>query len=189
MTVSDAPTPDRPPAGPLRRWAPALVVLGAIALLVGVAVVSPFGTTPPDIRVTTALVGADADPAGAYLVLENAGGSDDLVAVTSPAGEVTLQRRVIDGATDQEALEPAASLRVGGYEETRLQPGGDQLLVTTADGRAPAVGETVSLTLEFRVSEPITVDADVLSYDDVGAALLPPRIIAGATTTSSPGSS
>ncbi|MCD9624790.1 copper chaperone PCu(A)C [Rhabdothermincola salaria] len=189
MTTSDSPTADRPPAGPLRRWAPALVVLGGIALLVVVAIVSPFGTTPPEVRVTTALVGADADPAGAYLVLENDGGSDDLVAVTSPAGEVTLQRRVIDGATDQEALEPTASLRVGGFEETRLQPGDDQLLLTTTDGRAPAVGETVSLTLEFRLSDPITVDAEVLSYDDVGAALLPPRIIAGATTTSTPGAS
>jgi copper(I)-binding protein len=189
MTTSDSPTADRHSAGPLRRWAPALVVLGAIALLVLVAIVSPFGTTPPDVRVTTALVGAGVDPAGAYLVLQNDGGSDDLVAVTSPAGEVSLERRVIDGATDQEALEPAASLRVGGYEETRLQPGGDQLLLTTTDGRAPTVGETVSLTLEFRLSEPITVDAEVLSYDDVGATLLPPRIVAGATTTSTPSGS
>ena len=88
--------PDTTAASPLRRWAPLLVVIGAVLLLVVVALVSPFSTTPPDIRVANALVGAGADPAGAYLVLDNAGGSDDLVAVTSPAGSVTAPLEITE---------------------------------------------------------------------------------------------
>lgn len=179
--TSRGPDPDTTPPSPLRRWAPLLVVVGAVLLLVAVALVSPFSTTPPDIQVTNALVGAGTDPAGAYLVLDNGGGSDDLVAVTTPAGEVTLQRSTVDDNTGQTILDTVPSLRVGGYDQTRLQPGGNQLLLSTGDGRAPAVGETVELTLEFRVSDPITLPAEVLSYDDIGAVLLPPRLVEGAS--------
>lgn len=170
-----APRPS-PPSSAIRRWAPLLVVAGAIVLLVVVAVVSPFSAQAPDLQVSTALVGAGEDPAGGYLVVENEGGSDDLVAVSTPGAEVTLQRRDVDDVTGASILREVESLRIEGYDQTRLQPGGDQLLLTSADGTAPTVGSTVRLRLEFRVSDSVEVEAEVLSYDDIGVILLPPRL-------------
>jgi copper(I)-binding protein len=182
----DGPADPSPPPTGIRRWAPLLVVLGAVALLVIVAVVSPFSTQPPDLQVSTALVGAGEDPAGGYLVVDNGGGSDDLVAVTTPDADVILQRRDIDDVTGESILREVDSLRIEGYDQTRLQPGGDQLLLTSIDGTAPTAGSTVRLRLEFRVSDPVEVDAEVLSYDDIGVVLLPPRLELPDDTTTSP---
>lgn len=182
-TSGPAPTPGldggrRRPSGrrgPLRRLAPLLVVLVAVALLVVVAVISPFESTEPALDVREAYVGASTDPAGAYLVIANGGGSDDLTAVHTDLGVVTLQRRVHDEITDQDVLQEATSLRVPGYTETRLQPGDDQLLVAVT-GEPPEPGSTVTLRLEFRTSDPITVEAEVLSYEDIGTRMLPPLL-------------
>lgn len=175
--TTQAAPPDASPArrSPFRRWLPVLVVLGAALLLVAVALVSPFEPKPPALTVREAYVGAGADPAGAYLVVDNDGGTDDLVGVTTDLGPVTLERRTED-ASGQSVLQPAASLRLTGYEQTRLQPGDDQLLVAV-EGPAPQAGGTVSLTLNFRRSAPITVDAEVLTYDEIGTRLLPPRLV------------
>jgi len=186
MATDDAPSGDQttPVASaaasdttrsPLRRALPFLMVLGAVSLLVVMAVVSPFETTEPDIEVRQAYVGAGADPAGAYLVLVDHGGSDDLTGVTSPVGEVTLQRRATDATTGEQILQDTDSLRIEGFAETRLQPGGDQLLIDL-DGPAEDLraGTTVTLRLEFRVSADIEVEAEVLTYDQIGSVLLPP---------------
>ncbi|MCU0311491.1 MAG: copper chaperone PCu(A)C [Acidimicrobiales bacterium] len=157
----------------LRRWAPVLVVLGGIAVVVVTAIVSPFDSQPPKLTVQAAYLGAGADPAGAYLVIVNDGGGDDLVGVSVPGATVTLQRRVADPATGTAELEEATSLRLAGYETTRLQPGGDQLLLT---GLTPVEGPTVPMELRFRVADPVTVQAEVLSYDQIGQLLLPPRL-------------
>jgi copper(I)-binding protein len=176
----DGPAEPSPPVTGIRRWAPLLVVVGAIAVLVIVALVSPFSTQPPDLQVSTALVGAGEDPAGGYLVVDNDGGSD------APGADVILQRRDIDDVTGESILREVDSLRIEGYDQTRLQPGGDQLLLSSIDGTAPTMGSTVRLRLEFRVSDPVEIDAEVLSYDDIGVLLLPPRLELpeDATTTS-----
>ena len=175
MTTESQPIENRNdrPTGPLRRWAPVLVVLGGIALVVVMAIVRPFGSQPPDVSVQGAYVGAGADPAGGYLVLVNEGGGDDLVGVDVAGATVTLQRRVVDPTTGVSDLSETPSLRLPGYETVRLQPGGDQLLLT---GITPVAGTTLSMQLRFRVGEPMTVEADVLSYDEIGALLLPPRL-------------
>jgi copper(I)-binding protein len=166
------------PAGPsrstVRRLAPLLLVLGAVGLLVVMAVASPFETTDPDIEVRQAFVGAGSDPAGAYLVIVDHGGTDDLTGVTTPVGEVTLQRRTTDATTGEQTLQTVDSLRIEGFDETRLQPGGDQLLIELEDPDGLRAGTTVPLRLEFRVSEDIEVQAEVRTYDEIGQILLPP---------------
>ncbi len=157
----------------VRRWAPVLLVLAGIALVSGMAVLRPFSSQAPVVSVQEAYVGAGADPAGGYLVLRNDGGGDDLVGVDIAGANVALQRRVLDATTGVSELREAASLRLPGYEEVRLQPGGDQLLLT---GITPLTGTTVSMTLRFRVSDPIVVEAPVLTYDEIGQVLLPPRL-------------
>jgi copper(I)-binding protein len=176
--AQDEPTGDEPDAttadrGPLRRWAPGLVVLAAVALMIGMAIWSPFETQGPDVTVQGAYVGAGADPAGGYLVLVNDGGGDDLVGVSVPGATVTLQRQVVDATTGQSSLVEAPSLRLPGYEEVRLQPGGDQLLLS---GLTPVAGTSLPMELRFRRSPPITVEATVLTYDEIGTLLLPPRL-------------
>ena len=175
MTIESETTAEReqPSAGPLRRWAPALLVLGGIALVVVMAIVRPFGSQPPEVSVQGAYVGSGVDPAGGYLVLVNDGGGDDLVGVDVPGATVTLQRRVVDPTTGVSELSERESLRLPGYETVRLQPGGDQLLLT---GLTPVAGTTLSMQLRFRVGEPITIDAEVLTYDEIGVLLLPPRL-------------
>ncbi len=175
MSIESQPIeePEQPSAGPLRRWAPALVVLGGIALVVVMAIARPFGSQPPDISVEGAYVGAGTDPAGGYLVLVNDGGGDDLVGVDVAGATVTLQRRVVDPTTGVSELSERESLRLPGYETVRLQPGGDQLLLT---GLTPVAGTTLSMQLRFRVGEPMTVEAEVLTYDEIGVLLLPPRL-------------
>jgi copper(I)-binding protein len=176
----DAP-PATPPAtagrttrSPLRRAAPFLVVAGAVALLLVMAVASPFETTDPDLEIRQAYVGAGSNPAGAYLVIVDHGGTDDLTGVTSPVGEVTLQRRTTDATTGEATLQPVDSLRIEGFEETRLQPGGDQLLIQLPGDDLLRAGTTVPLRLEFRVSDDIEVEAEVRTYDEIGSILLPP---------------
>jgi copper(I)-binding protein len=160
--------------GALRRGAPLLLVLGAVVVLVVMAIASPFETTEPDLEVRQAYVGAGSDPAGAYLVIVDHGGTDDLTRVTTPVGEVSLQRRTTDDTTGESSLQPVDSLRIEGFEETRLQPGGDQLLIELEGSEELRAGTTVPLRLEFRVSDAIEVDAEVRTYDEIGTILLPP---------------
>jgi copper(I)-binding protein len=180
--TSDAPSPGDPTGGgstaprtALRRFLPVLLVLGAAVLLIVMAIVSPFESKPPALEVREAYVGAGSNPAGGYLVVVNDGGSDDLVGVTTSLGTVALQRRDTDPTTGDPILVPAETLRLAGYEETRLQPGGEQMLISVS-GPIPEPGTTVRLELEFRVSDPIVVEAPVLSYDEIGTIMLPPLL-------------
>jgi copper(I)-binding protein len=191
-TAVDTPVPDEAPApapaaataGPppdiyarIRRFAPALVVLFCAGLLVMVAVVRPFDSPPAAPELRTPLVGADVDPTGAYVVIHNAGGNDTLVGASTPAAAtVEIQQR--QGQTDTEpgVLVVVDQLAVPGFSDTRLQPGGDQLLLTDLV-RPLAAGDTVELTLVFERAGSVTVDAQVESYVDIAERLLPPRLI------------
>jgi copper(I)-binding protein len=173
-TTPAATTRGAPPRSTLRRVAPVLLVVGAVALVVVAAIASPFETTAPDLEVRQAYVGAGSDPAGAYLVILDHGGTDDLTGATTPVGEVTLQRRTTDATTGEPTLQEVDSLRIEGFAETRLQPGGDQLLIELDGDAELRAGTTVPLRLEFRVADDIEVQAEVLTYDEIGTILLPP---------------
>ena len=173
--TTTAPPPDV--YARIRRFAPALVVLFCAGLLVMVALVRPFDSPPAAPELRTPLVGADVDPTGAYVVIHNAGGNDTLVGASSPAAAtVEIQQR--QGRTDTEPGELVVvdQLAIPGFSDTRLQPGGDQLLLTDLV-RPLAAGDTVELTLQFERAGTVTVDAEVASYLDIAERLLPPRLI------------
>ncbi|HEY6533292.1 MAG TPA: copper chaperone PCu(A)C [Acidimicrobiales bacterium] len=190
--ASDA-DPDTLPATPertdiyarIRRAAPLLVVLFCAGLLVVMAVLRPFPDPGAEPELRDALVGADADPTGAYVVIDNSGGSDTLLGATSPAAEqVELQQR--QGATDTDpgVLVTVEELPIRGYEETRLQPGGDQILL---DGlvRPLTAGDRVELTLDFERAGTVTVEAEVQTYEEIARVLLPPRLVIPSSTVPS----
>ena len=178
------PTPDV--WARIMRFAPVYVVLFCIALLVIVGIVRPFESPAPAISVRDALVGADFDPTGAYMVIHNAGGADTLLSASTPAAaSVQLQTMSTpvptttaiggDDAPVGGILMVVDHLDVPGFDDLRLQPGSDQLLLK--DLVAPvSAGQTISITLEFEKAGTITVEATVATYDDIADRLLPPRL-------------
>jgi len=160
----------------VRRFAPVLVVLFCAGLLVVVALVRPFDSPPAAIELRTPFVGADADPTAAYVVIHNAGGGDTLIGASTPAAAtVEIQQRQGTTETDPGVLVTVDRLTVAGYSDTRLQPGGSQLLLTGLT-RPLAPGDTVELTLQFEGAGTMTVEAEVASYLDIADRLLPPRL-------------
>jgi copper(I)-binding protein len=66
-------------------------------------------------------------------------------------------------------------LDIPGFGDLRLQPGLSQLLLKGLT--APlAVGQQVSITLNFEKAGAITVEATVATYDEIADRLLPPRL-------------
>lgn len=173
-TTAPVPAPDI--YARIRRFAPVLVVLFCAGLLVLVAVIRPFDSPPAKPELRSPLVGADADPTAAYVIIQNEGGNDTLIGASTPAAAtVEIQQR--EGTTDTEAgvLVAVDQLAVPGFTDTRLQPGGDQLLLTGLT-RPLAAGDTIKLTLQFERAGAMTVEADVASYLDIADRLLPPRL-------------
>lgn len=166
--------------GTLRRWAPVLIVLFCIGFLVTMAFVSPFQRPASGIVLESPLIGSGVEPNGGYVVIRNTGGSDTLIGASSPAATtVTIEQRVADESDPAGVLVAVDRLPIPGFDSLRLQPGQDQLRLTGLSG-ALAPGTRIPLTLEFERAGTITVDAEVQTYDDIAARLLPPRVrIAG----------
>jgi copper(I)-binding protein len=161
----------------IRRFAPILVVLFCAGILVVMAVVRPFTSPPSAPELQSPLVGAGLDPAAAYVVIHNTGGNDTLIGASTPAaGSVELQQREGQTESDPGVLVTVDQIEVPGYEDTRLQPGADQLLLVDL-ARPLSPGDTVQLTLEFERAGSVTVDAEVASYLDIADRLLPPRLV------------
>ena len=187
-TSEDAPAPVDPPPRTdiyyrIRRAAPVLVVVFCAGLLILMAVLRPFSDADADPEPRDALVGAGVDPTGAYMVIDNTGGKDTLLSASSPAAErVELQQR--QGVSDTSAgeLVTVEELPVEDYDETRLQPGGDQILLSGLV-RPLTVGDTVQLTLDFDRAGTVTVEARVATYDEIAKVLLPPRLVIPDQTT------
>lgn len=183
----------------IRRFAPVLVVLFCAGLLVVMALLRPFTDSTADPTIHDALVGLVADPAGAnaanpsaaYMIIENSGGDDTLLSATTPDAErVLLQQRKGATDTDPGTLVTVDDLPVTGYGETRLQPGGDQLLLSGLR-RSVAIGDTIDLTLDFDRAGTISVQAEVQTYEAIALRLLPPRLVippadSGTTTSTAP---
>lgn len=164
-----APSP--PARSTIARYAPALLVVFCIAVLVAMAFISPFKSPPPSVTVTDALIGSDNDPTGAYMVISNPGGPDTLLSASSPAASSV----VLQEAGSSSAPTTVTRIDVPGFADLRLQPGGDQLLLRGLV--APlTVGQRVPVTLEFERSGTITVEAEVATYTTIADRLLPPRL-------------
>lgn len=174
MVTMNDPSEHRPDVwSRIMRIGPVFIVLFCIGVLVLVGIVRPFRTPSPDLSTHDVLVGADHDPTGAYLVVHNAGGPDTLESASTPAASsVELQSPSNDAGG---ALVTVPSLAVPGFADLRLQPGGDQLLLRGLT--APlAVGQKVTLTLQFRTTGTVTVEAEVAAYSTIADRLLPPRL-------------
>ncbi|CAM8655356.1 COG2847 Copper(I)-binding protein [Acidimicrobiia bacterium] len=169
------------------RFAPLYVVVFCIGIVVLVGIVRPFDSPAPSITLRTALVGADFNPTGAYMIIHNAGGSDTLLSASTPAAaSVQLQQiapvetttsMVSNGVVGNVGgmLTDVDHLDIPGFGDLRLQPGLSQLLLKGLT--APlAVGQQVSITLNFEKAGAITVEATVATYDEIADRLLPPRL-------------
>lgn len=187
--TNDAATPQPGPDiyARIMRFAPLYVVVFCIGVLVLMAFIRPFESPKPSIELRDALVGADFNPTGAYMVIHNSGGSDTLISASTPAAaSVQLQQIVpvqtttslgADGVTANigGTLTDVTQLAVPGFDDLRLQPGSSQLLLK--DLKAPLTpGQTITLTLQFERAGTITVEAAVATYDDIADRLLPPRL-------------
>ena len=150
-----------------------VVVLFCIGVLVFVGIVHPFETPAPQLTTHDVFVGSDHDPTGAYLVIHNAGGPDTLLGASTPAAaSVVLQEPPTDGSALPVTVD---SIPITGFGDLRLEPGGDQLLLRGLT--APlALGQKVSLTLQFRKAGTVTVEAEVATYSTIADRLLPPRL-------------
>lgn len=157
----------RASSGPTRRVVGAAVVAGAF-LLTGCG-----GSDGADSDAASAVEVADAflgetpegKAAALYLTIEQRGGDDRLVGVTTDVSEIvgtmpaTLD--MDDAMTDRSIGSdlPAGSTLV-------FAPGRDHLMVIdVARGLAP--GDTVEVTLQFERHAPVTVEAETLSLLDI----------------------
>lgn len=173
------PTPDI--YARIMRFAPVLIVLFCAGLLILVGFIRPFDTPASSLEMRDPLVGADNDPTGAYMVIHNAGGPDTLTGASTPAATSVILQTVSQGDPTGDdggapgVLVPVDHLDVPGFNDLRLQPGSDQLLLQGLI--APLViGQTVTITLQFERAGTVTVEAEVQSYSVVADRLLPPRL-------------
>lgn len=177
-------TPETPPTQPprtdvyarIRRFAPVLIVVFCAGLLLTVGLIRPFSAPPVDIDLRSPLVASEGDPTAAYVIVHNAGGSDTLLSASTPAADsVVLQQWQTSDADPTGHLVTVDSLEVPGFGDLRMQPGGDQLLLTGL--RAPlVVGASIPITLVFERAGERVVEAEAQPYDVIGDRLLPPRL-------------
>jgi len=179
MTTPEAPKTPQPRTdiyARIRRFAPVLIVVFCAGLLVTVGLIRPFSKPPVDIELRSPLVASEGDPTAAYVLVHNGGGSDVLLSASTPAADsVVLQQWQTSDSDPVGHLVTVDSLAVPGFGDLRMQPGGDQLLLTGL--RAPLiVGETIPITLTFERTGERTVEAEAQPYDVIGDRLLPPRL-------------
>ncbi|MFI7274181.1 copper chaperone PCu(A)C [Streptomyces sp. NPDC049879] len=120
---------------------------------------------PPELTVSGAYIPRPptADVAGAFLTVENAGGTDDaLTSVTSEAaGSVEIHE------TEGTTMRQVSSLTVPAGGSLSLDRGGSHLMLMDLPAR-PAEGDTVPIELHFRTSAPITLDVPVEAANHTG---------------------
>lgn len=186
MTTSDTADAPSPTPGPrpertdiyfrIRRFAPVLIVLFCIGVLVLAAIVSPFKKPGVDLKLTQPLVASEGDPAAAYVIIHDGGGSDTLLSASTPAAaSVVLQQWQTSDADPDGHPVTVDHLDVPGFGDLRLQPGSDQLLLSGLVAPLTA-GTTIPITLQFERSGAITVQAEAQPYEEIGRRLLPPRV-------------
>jgi copper(I)-binding protein len=126
----------------------------------GAAVAAPSG---PRLAVSSAYVREPASPdvAAAYLTIANTGAApDELLGVSSDvAAEASLHQQDRQGMAD--IMRPLASLRVPARGSVAFTPGGDHIMLTRPTALRP--GQTVQLTLRFRVTGMVRVAAPVIA--------------------------
>ncbi len=116
-----------------------------------------------DVVVTHAVIPASASSTetSAFMVIDNHGSAAlTLTGVTSPQADSVILHRSIGGL-----MQPASGLQVppGGY--LLLAPGGYHLMFEGLK-RQLAIGDTLTIVLQFDRGGPVSVRAPVLNYTD-----------------------
>lgn len=164
MTVTSPPAPAAEGAPSALRpiLFGGLALLALAAVVAGVLAVTHRGG-PPALGVSEAAATEGTDAASVYLTVTNAGGADDLMAVTTPAASsAVLHGTAADGAMTG----GATGLAVPAGGSLRLRPGGNHLMLSGL--RQPLTpGASIPLHLTFRRGGSIDTDATVVAYADV----------------------
>ncbi|WP_165984241.1 copper chaperone PCu(A)C [Streptomyces sp. YIM 98790] len=119
----------------------------------------------PELAVVEAFIPqpVNDDLAGGFLTVENTGDTDDtLVSVTTPAAaSVELH------TTEDSAMRQVDSFPVPAGGTLELRRGGDHLMLIELTGTLTE-GDSVTLELHFRTSDPLTVDVPVMAATHTG---------------------
>ncbi|MCW2945111.1 MAG: uncharacterized protein JWR24_1828 [Actinoallomurus sp.] len=144
-----------------RRTPMLLLAAGGMAIAVIVALVlwaSSAASRPPDLRVVGAYVPQPASPdvAAAYFTVTNSGGEqDELTGVTSDVSAETMMHR-----STAQTMEMVGTLPVPAHGRLVFDPGRYHVMMEKPTRRLRQ-GDHVALTLSFRRSAAITVEAIV----------------------------
>lgn len=139
-------------------------------MLAGCAEPASAGPSGPSIQLTTAYVAqpARSGPAAAYLVIQNNGQADRLVAArTSVGGAVELRGPTGQGAA---AMRTVRSVSIPAHSVVRLNPISFHLLITGA--RPMRSGTDITLTLVFARAGTLSVAAAVTNAATGGSSYL-----------------
>ncbi|NLA37234.1 MAG: copper chaperone PCu(A)C [Actinobacteria bacterium] len=136
--------------------------LGVAAAIMSTALLAACGGSSPDISVTGAQVPVPPNPdvAAMYFVIDNDGGADVLTGVEADGtGVASMHRSFVngDGSGGMEAVE---EIEIGEKSSVEFRSGGYHVMID--DPGELVAGDTVTVTLSFQQSEPITVEADVV---------------------------
>jgi periplasmic copper chaperone A len=140
-----------------RRRAPVLVLVGVVVVVLA-AWMSSGSPGGPRLRVVGAYVPEPASPdvAAAYFTVVNEGGTGDvLTGVASDVAAETMMHR----STGQ-VMATVGSVPVPAHGRMAFRPGGYHVMLERP-GRGLRTGDHVTLTLRFRRSAAITVQAPV----------------------------
>lgn len=150
-----------------------LVVVAVLAAVVVVAIaVIAFVVTrgpgeEPHLSVTSGLVPESAELSSLYLTIDNAGGADHLVGVTTDAASL------VDLHTSEgNVMVTTRSLAVPGHGRLALAPGGAHVMLDHLT-RPLVAGDSFTVTLLFERSAPLSVPVEVVTYAELGQRLLP----------------
>ena len=144
-----------------RTWT-RIPLLAAAAVLVTAcssAAPSPGVVAPSILDPWVHTMGAGLPGAG-YLTITGGSTDDALVAASSPiAGEVQIHETTSDGS-GMMGMQSVEQIDIPAGGTVALEPGGYHLMLMELS-EAPAVGETVELTLTFQRAGDVVVEAEV----------------------------
>ena len=139
----------------------------------------PMWNAVDGIRVTGAYASPSSGASGAiYVTIANGADDDAVTGASSPDAGGAALHVTTGGDASGDALGNDAmgggtmsgtdELAVPGGGTVQLEPGGDHIMLTELD-RSLVVGDTVTVTIRFQHAPPVTVEAPVVSYEDLAS--------------------
>lgn len=122
----------------------------------------------PEITVLDAFTIPGEQSLAVYLTLANDGGSDRIVGAELAGGDTgRAQRITLHETVERQGLsvmQPVDHISIPAGTRTALEPGGGHLMLEGLVG-AVALGDTLTLTIRFDRSEPLTATVRVITVD------------------------